>query len=72
MVTRDDPDTLEFLLDNVASWTKKNVMWAITRPSVEQDRNAGYLIGALLATPSKIEERQRLLHAAINRLRPIA
>jgi Ser/Thr protein kinase RdoA (MazF antagonist) len=72
VVTRDDPDTLEFLLDNVAGWTKKNVLWAITKRSAEQDRNAGYLIGALLATPSKIEERQRLLHAAINRLRPIA
>jgi Ser/Thr protein kinase RdoA (MazF antagonist) len=72
VVTRDDPDTLEFLLDNVAGWTKKNVMWAITTPNAEQDRNAGYLITALLATPSKIEERQRLLRAAINRLRPIA
>jgi thiamine kinase-like enzyme len=72
VVTRDDPDTLEFLLDNVAGWTKKNVMWAITRPSVEQDRNAGYLIGALLATPSRIEQRRRLLHAAISRLRPVA
>jgi Ser/Thr protein kinase RdoA (MazF antagonist) len=72
VVTRDDPDTLEFLLDNVAGWTKKNVMWAITRPSVEQDRNVGYLIGALLATPSRIEQRRRLLHAAISRLRPVA
>ena len=71
VVTRDDPDTLEFLLDNVAGWTKKNVMWAITRPSVEQDRNAGYLISALLETPSTIEQRRRLLHAAITRLRPI-
>jgi hypothetical protein len=43
-------------------------MWAITSPSVEQDRNAGYLIGALLATPSTIEQRRRLLHAAITRL----
>jgi thiamine kinase-like enzyme len=68
VVTRDDPDTLEFLLDNVEGWTKKNVMWAITSPSVEQDRNAGYLIGALLATPSTIEQRRRLLHAAITRL----
>jgi Ser/Thr protein kinase RdoA (MazF antagonist) len=70
VVTRDDPDTLAFLLDNVASWTKKNVMWAITRPSAEQDLHAGYLIGALLATPSRVEERRRLLHAAITRLRP--
>ena len=68
VVTRDDPDTLEFLLDNVAGWTKKNVMWAIARPSVEQDLHAGYLIGALLATPSTIEQRRRLLHAAIARL----
>ncbi len=72
MVTRDDPDTLEFLIDNVAGWTKKNVMWAITRPSAEQDLHAGYLIGALLATPSTIEQRRRLLHAAITRLRPLA
>jgi thiamine kinase-like enzyme len=71
-VTRDDPDALEFLLDNVAGWTKKNVMWAINRPSAEQDLLAGYLIGALLATPSTIEQRRRLLHAAITRLRAIA
>ena len=70
VVTRDDPDTLDFLLDNVAGWTKKNVMWAITRPSTEQDRNAGYLIDALLATPSTIEQRRRLLYAAIARLCP--
>ena len=68
VVTRDDPDSLEFLLPNVAGWAKKNVMWAITRPSAEQDLHAGYLIGALLATPSRIEERRRLLHAAITRL----
>jgi Ser/Thr protein kinase RdoA (MazF antagonist) len=70
VVTRDDPDTLEFLLDNVAGWTKKNVIWAITRPSAEQDLHAGYLISALLATPSTIEQRQCLLHAAIARLCP--
>ncbi len=72
VVTRDDPDTLDFLLDNVAGWTKKNVMWAITRPSAEQDLHAGYLIEALLATPATIEQRRRLLDAAITRLRPIA
>jgi thiamine kinase-like enzyme len=65
-VTADDPDTLDFLLDEVESWTKKNVRWAITTPTAEQDHHVELLIGALLATPATIEERRCVLQTAIS------
>lgn len=67
-VTHDDPDTLAQLLETVESWTKKNVSWANSAPSDEYDLHAELLIEALLATPRDIEERRRLLSAAISRL----
>jgi hypothetical protein len=44
------------------------VRWALNRLTAEQDSYAGYLIDALLNTPATVEERRRLLHAAISRL----
>jgi thiamine kinase-like enzyme len=64
----DDPDTLEFLVDNVENWTKKNVRWAIETPTPDQDQWARYLIEALLATPTTIERRRRHLQDGIARL----
>jgi Ser/Thr protein kinase RdoA (MazF antagonist) len=67
-VLADDSQTLAYLLDNVESWTRKNVRWAVSSPSEAQDRHARLLIAALLATPATIEARRRLLDAAIGNL----
>jgi Ser/Thr protein kinase RdoA (MazF antagonist) len=67
-IDHDDPDTLDYLVENVESWTKKNVRWAIDSVTPEQDTSARYLIGALLVTPAIVEQRRRLLQEGISRL----
>ncbi len=64
----DDPDTLDFLVENVENWTKKNVRWAIETRTSEQCEWARLLLAALLETPGTIEQRRRLLQKAISRL----
>jgi Ser/Thr protein kinase RdoA (MazF antagonist) len=67
-IDHDDPDTLDYLVENVASWTKKNVRWALETITPEQDHWARELIEALLATPATIEQRRHLLQEGISRL----
>jgi Ser/Thr protein kinase RdoA (MazF antagonist) len=71
-VSADDPDTLVLFLDNHEGWAKQNVRWALDGLTPEQDYYAGLLIDALLGTPAVIEERRRLLQAAISRLASVS
>jgi len=67
-ISGDEADTLPRLVDNVESWTKKNVRWAVVSPTETQDVNAELLIQGLLSTPGAVVQRQRLLDEAIDQL----
>ena len=67
-ITGEEPDTLGGLIDNVESWTKNNVRWAVTVPSEGQDENAQRLIRAPLSTPAAVDQRRHLLSEAVVRL----
>ena len=67
-ISGEEPDTLIALVDNVESWTKKNVRWALSSPTETQDSNAEVLIGALLTTPATVDQRRHLLKKTITLL----
>lgn len=67
-VLAEDSQTLEYILEDVESWTKKNVRWAVRSPSEAQDHRAALEITALLSAPAIIDERRRLLDEAVNKL----